>query len=273
MYKPTPKHQPHPTNFTEKSKIAHHCWSEDHHMNWDEAHIIHREPHFFKRKLIEATYIKLADQPISQPSSQYGFKKFISHEPIITKGPIPVPLPWNFRHLVLAGRHDYHWLPSATQEPCNFSLLVLYRLPVLFLQRSPQSGEQKITRSYDRTERRLWYHGFFFWDRQLVVVVELDDVFDVRLDARDPVFLSLQHLLVKACIDSLSLTFKFIQKMKAGWLKARSFTHQKIVVVSRPPFTQLMEYFMALLSRAGEFPCCRLLRDRADQYIPSSTVT
>ncbi|KAG8317873.1 hypothetical protein J6590_015854 [Homalodisca vitripennis] len=36
---------------------------------------------------------------------QYGFKKFISDEPIITKGPIPVPLP-----LYLASRHDYHWL-------------------------------------------------------------------------------------------------------------------------------------------------------------------
>ncbi|KAG8300856.1 hypothetical protein J6590_066072 [Homalodisca vitripennis] len=36
--------------------------------------------------------------------------KFISHEPIITKGPIPVPLPFYFRHLVLASRHDYHWL-------------------------------------------------------------------------------------------------------------------------------------------------------------------
>ncbi|KAG8315024.1 hypothetical protein J6590_079414 [Homalodisca vitripennis] len=40
----------------------------------------------------------------------YGFKKFISHEPIITKGPIPVPLPLYFRHLVLASRHDCHWL-------------------------------------------------------------------------------------------------------------------------------------------------------------------
>ena len=37
-------------------------------MNWKEASIIHREPHFYKRKLIEASYIKLADQPISQPS-------------------------------------------------------------------------------------------------------------------------------------------------------------------------------------------------------------
>ncbi|KAG8241557.1 hypothetical protein J6590_084488 [Homalodisca vitripennis] len=41
-----------------------------HHMNWDEGNIIHREPHFFKRKLIETTYIKLADQPISQPSER-----------------------------------------------------------------------------------------------------------------------------------------------------------------------------------------------------------
>ncbi|KAG8330569.1 hypothetical protein J6590_060030 [Homalodisca vitripennis] len=45
-----------------------------------------------------------------KPKSQYGFKKFISHEPIITKGPIPVPLPLYFRHLVLASRHDCHWL-------------------------------------------------------------------------------------------------------------------------------------------------------------------
>lgn len=37
-------------------------------MNFEEAKIVHREPHFFKRKLIEASYIKLADQPISQSS-------------------------------------------------------------------------------------------------------------------------------------------------------------------------------------------------------------
>ncbi len=54
--------------FTEQSKIAQHCWSENHTMNWDQASIIHREPHFFKRKLIEASYIKLADRPISQAS-------------------------------------------------------------------------------------------------------------------------------------------------------------------------------------------------------------
>src|SRR5204863_488936 len=52
----------------DKSKIAQHCWSENHQMNFDEAKIVHREPHFFKRKLIEASYIKLADQPISQSS-------------------------------------------------------------------------------------------------------------------------------------------------------------------------------------------------------------
>ena len=52
----------------EKSKIAQHCWSENHRMLWDEAHIIHREEHYLKRKLIEASYIKLADRPISQPS-------------------------------------------------------------------------------------------------------------------------------------------------------------------------------------------------------------
>ena len=37
-------------------------------MNWNEANIIHREQHFFKRQLIEASYIKLSDQPLSQPS-------------------------------------------------------------------------------------------------------------------------------------------------------------------------------------------------------------
>ena len=37
-------------------------------MNFNEAKIVHREPHFFKRKLIEASYIKLSDQPISQSS-------------------------------------------------------------------------------------------------------------------------------------------------------------------------------------------------------------
>jgi len=52
----------------DKSKIAHHCWSENHQMNFNEAKIVHREPHFFKRKLIEASYIKLSDQPISQSS-------------------------------------------------------------------------------------------------------------------------------------------------------------------------------------------------------------
>lgn len=53
---------------TDKSKIAQHCWSENHNMCWNEASIIHRESHPYKRKIIEASYIKLADQPISQSS-------------------------------------------------------------------------------------------------------------------------------------------------------------------------------------------------------------
>ena len=52
----------------DKSKIANHCWSENHNMIWEDARIIHREPHYFKRKLIEASFMKITDQPISQPS-------------------------------------------------------------------------------------------------------------------------------------------------------------------------------------------------------------
>lgn len=32
---------------------------------WKEANIIHREPYLYKRKIIEASYTKLADQTIS----------------------------------------------------------------------------------------------------------------------------------------------------------------------------------------------------------------
>ena len=41
-----------------------------------------------------------------------------------------------------------------------------------------------------------------------IVVVELENVFDVRPDARDPAFQSLEHLQVKGCVDSLSLRYK-----------------------------------------------------------------
>src|SRR5436190_22366147 len=55
---------------TDKSKIAQHCWEENHNMNFKEACIIHKEPHYKKRKIIEASYMKLAaeNNPISQPS-------------------------------------------------------------------------------------------------------------------------------------------------------------------------------------------------------------
>ena len=55
---------------TDKSKIAQHCWEENHKMNFKEASIIHKEPHYKKRKIIEASYMKLAaeNNPISQPS-------------------------------------------------------------------------------------------------------------------------------------------------------------------------------------------------------------
>lgn len=52
----------------DKSKIAEHIWSENHKFNWEEAKIIHRESNLYKRKIIEASYIKLTDNPISQSS-------------------------------------------------------------------------------------------------------------------------------------------------------------------------------------------------------------
>ena len=41
-----------------------------------------------------------------------------------------------------------------------------------------------------------------------IVVVELEDVFDVRRDARDSALQSLEHLQVKGCVDSLYLRYK-----------------------------------------------------------------
>lgn len=40
-----------------------------------------------------------------------------------------------------------------------------------------------------------------------IVLVELEDVFDVRLEAHNPSFQSLEHHKVKGCIDSLSLQY------------------------------------------------------------------
>ena len=54
---------------TEESRIADHAWSEDHRMNWEKAKIIHHgEKNYFKRKLIEASFMSLAKNPISKPS-------------------------------------------------------------------------------------------------------------------------------------------------------------------------------------------------------------
>ena len=88
---------------------------------------------------------------------------------------------------------------NASQEPCNVSLDVLHRLPVLSLQLSLQSGEQKkITRSQVRAVRRLGHHGGLALGQVVgnvegrvaggIVVVELEDVFDVKTDARNLAF-------------------------------------------------------------------------------------
>jgi len=53
---------------TEKSRLADHAWSEQHHIQWDKARVIHKEEGFKKRKLKEATFMALTQNPISQPS-------------------------------------------------------------------------------------------------------------------------------------------------------------------------------------------------------------
>ena len=53
---------------TDRSKIAEHVWEHYHQIDWDEAKILAKEENTTRRKLKEATYIALANQPISQAS-------------------------------------------------------------------------------------------------------------------------------------------------------------------------------------------------------------
>lgn len=53
---------------TTNSKLAKHAWDNNHRFKFEETKIIHREPHFFKRKFVEAALINLNKDPISQTS-------------------------------------------------------------------------------------------------------------------------------------------------------------------------------------------------------------
>ncbi|XP_071037912.1 cyclin-dependent kinase 1 [Parasteatoda tepidariorum] len=88
---------------------------------------------------------------------------------------------------------------NASQEPCYMSLDVLYRLPVLSLQFSLQSGEQKkVTRCQVRAIGRLEHQGGLTLGQVVdddegrvtrgIVVTELEGVFDKF------------HLMIQNCI-------------------------------------------------------------------------
>ena len=53
---------------TEKSRIVEHAWNENHKIQWSNAKIVAKESNSIKRKLKEAAYIALTQDPISQPS-------------------------------------------------------------------------------------------------------------------------------------------------------------------------------------------------------------
>jgi len=53
---------------TANSKLAKHAWDNSHRFKFEETKIIHREPHYLKRKFIEATLIELNKDSISQSS-------------------------------------------------------------------------------------------------------------------------------------------------------------------------------------------------------------
>ena len=58
---------------TKDSRIADHVWCEEPRMNWEEAKIIHKgEKNYYKRKLIEASFMSLIKNPFK--STKFGNK-------------------------------------------------------------------------------------------------------------------------------------------------------------------------------------------------------
>ena len=53
---------------TVNSKLAKHVHENNHKVSWKETAILHKEPHYYKRKFIEASLIKLDSSTISQSS-------------------------------------------------------------------------------------------------------------------------------------------------------------------------------------------------------------
>jgi len=53
---------------TANSKLAKHVFDNNHRISWEETTILHKEPHYYKRKFIEASLIKLNSDSISQSS-------------------------------------------------------------------------------------------------------------------------------------------------------------------------------------------------------------
>lgn len=53
---------------TTSSKLAKHAWEHEHSFDFNNVKILHHESHFYKRKFVEGTLIKLNSNPISQSS-------------------------------------------------------------------------------------------------------------------------------------------------------------------------------------------------------------
>jgi predicted GIY-YIG superfamily endonuclease/uncharacterized protein (UPF0335 family) len=63
------EHQKHTTRGeTEKSGVADHAWTNNHNPKWTEARILHKEPHWRKRKFKEAAVIMVNSNCFSKPS-------------------------------------------------------------------------------------------------------------------------------------------------------------------------------------------------------------
>jgi hypothetical protein len=52
----------------EKSKLAQHTYEEGHHIKWDEAKAIQKEPNTVYRKYKESAHLAYLENTISQPS-------------------------------------------------------------------------------------------------------------------------------------------------------------------------------------------------------------
>jgi predicted GIY-YIG superfamily endonuclease len=53
---------------TSRSGIADHVWSKHHNIKWSEAQVVHKEPHWKKRKFKEAVFIENNKNIFSKPS-------------------------------------------------------------------------------------------------------------------------------------------------------------------------------------------------------------